>query len=86
MASTDKNIYLLKYEENDYSALAACKLDSGFPIALNFSEDSSKIVICTNMRKLLVLDPTTFQLFFKVEEVAASFWSSWTGRYPLITK
>jgi hypothetical protein len=25
-------------------------------------------------------------LLFKVEDVASNFWSSWTGRYPLITK
>lgn len=66
--------------------LAACRLENGFPVALNFSEDSQKIVICTNQRKLLLLDPATFQLLFKVEEVATCFWSSWVGRYPLITK
>lgn len=43
-------------------------------------------MICTNQRKLLLLDPSTFTLLFKVEEVATCFWSSWVGRYPLITK
>ena len=47
-ASLDKNVYLMKYHENNYVALAACKIDNGFPVSLNFSEDSSKIVINTN--------------------------------------
>lgn len=86
VASTDKNIYLLQFQDNDYVALAACRLENGFPVSINFSEDSSKIVICTNQRKLLLLDPATFQLLFKIEEVAQCFWSSFVGRYPLITK
>ena len=55
-------------------------------MCLNFSEDSSKIVICNNQRKLLLLDPTSFQLLVKAEDVSQQFWSSWVGRYPLITK
>jgi WD40 repeat protein len=51
-ASIDKNIYLLKYSEGggggEYNALAACRLENGFPVSLNFSEDSQRIVICTN--------------------------------------
>jgi len=60
VASSDKNVYLLTYKDNDYVALAACRLENGFPISLNFSEDSAKIVICTNQRKLLLLDPASF--------------------------
>ena len=86
VASTDKNVYLLQYQDSDYIALAACRLENGFPVSLNFSEDSTKVVICTNQRKLLLLDPATFQLLFKVEDVAVNFWSTWVGRYPLITK
>ncbi len=41
-------------------ALAACRLENGFPVAVNFSEDSTKIVICTNQRKLLLLDPSNY--------------------------
>jgi len=60
VASADKNVYLLQYQDNDYHALVACRLENGFPVALNFCEDSSKIVICTNQRKLLLLDPANF--------------------------
>ncbi len=86
VASQDKNVYLLQYQDNDYQALVACRLENGFPVSLNFSEDSSKIVICTNQRKLLLLDTSNFQLFFKIDDVAQYFWSTWIGRYPLITK
>ena len=53
-ASLDKNIYLLKYTDGDYQALAACEIQNGYPISVNFSEDSSKIVINTNQRKLII--------------------------------
>mmetsp|Transcript_34024 Transcript_34024/g.33184 ORF Transcript_34024/g.33184 Transcript_34024/m.33184 type:complete len:273 (-) Transcript_34024:1695-2513(-) len=86
VGSTDQYIYMLNYQHNDYVLDQACKLDNGFPVSINFSEDSNKIVICTNQRKLLLLDAQTKQLIFKVEEVQQSFWSSWIGRYPLITK
>jgi hypothetical protein len=85
-ASLDKNIYLLKYHEGEYQALAACKLENGFPVALNFSEDSQRIVISTNQRKLLVLDPTNFMLMYKPEDLSSCFWSSWLSKFPLITK
>jgi WD40 repeat protein len=68
VASTDKNIYLLQFQDNDYVALAACRLENGFPVSINFSEDSSKIVICTNQRKLLLLDPATFSSYSKLRK------------------
>ena len=61
-------------------------MENGFPVSVNFSEDSKKIVICSNLRKLLLLDPISFQLMFKVEDLSQCFWSTWTGRYPLVTK
>ena len=86
MASSDKHIYLFQFSDGDYVKLAACRLDNGFPVGLNFSEDSRRIVICTNQRKLLLLDPTTFQLMFRVEDLSQCFWSTFLGRYPLVTK
>jgi len=86
IGSIDKHIYLFQFNDGDYVKLAACRLDNGFPISLNFSEDSRRIVICTNQRKLLLLDPTTFQLMFRVEDLSQCFWSTWLGRYPLVTK
>ena len=86
VASSDKHIYLFQYQDNDYQKLAACRLENGFPIALNFSEDSKKVVICTNQRKLLLLDPQSYQLMFRVEDLAQYFWSSFVGKYPLVTK
>ena len=77
---------MLKYYEWDYTALAACKLENGFPVSLNFSEDSSKIVISTNQRKLLVLDPKNFELLYKPEDISSCFWSSWISKFSLITK
>ena len=85
-ASLDKSIYLMKYADGDYVALAACKLDNGFPVSLNFSEDSSKIVINTNQRKLLIFDPVSFLLQYKPEDISQCFWSSWISKFPLITK
>lgn len=85
-ASNDKNIYLFTYKDGDYQKLSACKLDNGIPVSVNFSEDSKKIVICTNQRKLLLLDPSTFQLFFRAEDLTHHLWSNWVGRYPLNTK
>jgi len=70
VASGDKHIYLFQYSDGDYVKLAACRLENGFPVAVNFSEDSKKVVICTNQRKLLLLDPTTFQLMFRVEDLS----------------
>lgn len=43
-------------------------------------------MISTNQRKLIILDPVTFQLMFRVEDLASCFWSGWQGRYPLVTK
>lgn len=40
VASVDKNVYVLQYQDSDYMPLAVCRLENGFPIALNFSEDS----------------------------------------------
>jgi WD40 repeat protein len=77
---------LFKYNDSDYAKLAAVKLENGFPIALNFSYDSQKIVVCTNQRKLILLDPVTFQLKFKPEDLSVQFWNQWIGRYPLVTK
>lgn len=66
--------------------MAASRLDNGFPVALSFSEDSKRLVICTNQRKLLLLDPATFQPMFRVEDLSQCYWSTWLGRYPLVTK
>ena len=60
VGSSDKHLYLFQFNDGDFVKLAACRLDTGFPVALNFSEDSKRIVICTNQRKLLLLDPVTF--------------------------
>lgn len=85
-ASLDKCIYLLKYHDGDYQALAACKVENGFPVSINFSEDSSKIVINTNQRKLMLLDPVTFEFMYKPDDLSTCFWSHWVSKYPLITK
>lgn len=66
--------------------LAAVKLENGFPISINFSYDSRKIVVSTNQRKLILLDPQSFILMFKPEDLSHQFWSHWIGRYPLVTK
>jgi len=58
-ASQDKYIYLFQLNEGEYVKLAGCRLENGVPISVNFSEDSKKIVIVTNERKLLLLDPVT---------------------------
>ena len=68
-------MYILEFVETEYKALAACKLENGFPVALNFSEDNKKIIIKTNQRKLLVLDPANFMLQYKQEDIEAHFWS-----------
>ena len=60
VASSDKHVYLFQYNDQDFVKLAACRLENGYPVAVNFSEDSKKIVICTNQRKLLMLDPVSF--------------------------
>ena len=59
VGSSDKHIYLFQFQDGDFVKLAACRLDNGFPVSLNYSEDSKRIVICTNQRKLLLLDPVT---------------------------
>lgn len=82
----DKYVYLLTFTDGTYVALAACKLENGFAVSLNFSEDSSKIVINTNQRKLLVLDPVSFMLMYKPEDLSSTFWSSYLARFPLISK
>jgi len=86
VASTDKHIYVLRYEDNDYIASAACRMENGFPVGLDFSDDSTKVVVCTNQRKLLLMDSTNYTLLYQIEDVANNFWSTWQGRYPLITK
>ena len=48
VASSDKHIYLFQFSDGDYVKMAACRLDNGFPVSVNFSEDSKRIVICTN--------------------------------------
>lgn len=85
-ASPDQNVYLMKYFDGEYTALAACKIANGFPVALNFSENSKRILIHTNLRKVLLLDPVDFELLYQVDDVANYFWSEWIGRFPLVTK
>lgn len=85
VASVDKHIYIFQFQDGDFVKLAACRLDKGFPVSLTFSEDSKRIVICTNGRKLCLLDPVTFTLMFRVEDICSCYWSSWLGRYPLVT-
>jgi len=76
----------MKHFEGEYTALAACKIQNGYPVALNFSENSRRILVHTNLRKILMLDPIDFILSYKVEEICNYFWSEWIGRFPLVTK
>ena len=85
-ASSDCHVYLFQLSDGDYVKQIGLKLESGFPVSLCFSDDSKKICINTSQRKLLLLDVQTYQLLYKVEDLAQSFWSSWSGRYPLVTK
>ena len=86
MASSDRNVYLFQFNEGDYVKLTAIRLDQGFPVSITFSEDSKRIVVCTNQRKLILIDPVTFQPMFRVEDLAQCFWSTWNGKYPLVPK
>jgi len=52
----------MRYSEGDFVPNSACKLENGWPVSINFSEDSKKIVVQTNLRKLLVLDPVNLDL------------------------
>jgi len=65
---------------------SACKLENGFPVSINFSQDSNKIVINSNLRKLLVLDPVSLDLMYKPEDLSSCFWSHWNSKFPTITK
>jgi len=85
-ASLDKHIYILRYREGDYVPNSACKLENGFPVSINFSQDSNKIVINSNLRKLLVLDPVSLDLMYKPEDLSSCFWSHWNSKFPTITK
>jgi hypothetical protein len=38
----------MNFHDGDYHASKACQLENGFPVAINFSEDSKKLVISTN--------------------------------------
>ena len=83
VASFDKCVYTLKFVDGEYVKSYQSKLDNGVPVSLNFSHDAKKIIICTNQRKLLLLDPVTQQLFYKSDDLANYLWSDWVGRYPL---
>jgi WD40 repeat protein len=85
-ASLDQHIYILRYSDGDYVPNSACALEQGFPVSINFSEDSSKLVINSNQRKLLVLDPNTLDLLFKKEDLQNCLWTRWNSKYPTITK
>ena len=61
-------------------------MENGYPVSINFSEDSKMIVVTTNHRKLVVLDPYKFLFFYKPEDLSASFWSSYNSKFPLISK
>lgn len=76
----------MRYSDGDYVPNSACALEQGFPVSINFSEDSSKLVINSNQRKLLVLDPNTLDLLFKKEDLSNCYWTRWNSRYPTITK
>ena len=86
VASFDKCVYTLKFIDGEYVKSYQSKLDNGVPVSLNFSQDAKKIIICTNQRKLLLLDPVTQQLFYKSDDLANYLWSDWVGRYPLPQK
>jgi WD40 repeat protein len=87
-ASQDKHIYLLQLQEGEYVKLAGARLENGVPNAINFSEDSKRILIITHLRKLILFDPIKLTMLYKVEEeeLSSQFWSSFVGSYSLITK
>ena len=84
-ASVDKNIYLMKFHDGDYQALSACTIANGFPVAINFTDDSTRILISTNQKKNLILDPINFQLSYLPEEISEYFFSQWLSKFPLNT-
>ena len=85
-ACSDKFIYLFQLNDNDFVKLQGCKLESGFPVSLNFSKDSKKILVTTNLRKMLLLDPGSYTILTRVEDICQCFWEQWVGRYALVTK
>lgn len=76
----------MRWFEGNYTALAACKIANGFAISLNFSDDSSKIIITTNRRKMLMLDPVSFLLEYTPEEISQQFWSNFVGKFMSLPK
>ena len=74
------------------------RIENGFPISLTFSEDSTKILITTNKRQLLlcklfniiksftIVDPRSYELMSRIEDVIQIYWNEWNGRFSLITK
>jgi len=67
-------------------AFASVALDQGYPVSVNFSDDSLQIAVTTNLRTMLMLNSKNLSQSFKVEDVAQCFWSSWSQAYPLFTK
>lgn len=79
-------MYLLEFKDNEYQPLVGIKIENGYPISLTFSEDSTKILITTNKRQLLLLDPRNYELMSRIEDVIQVYWNGWNGRFSLVTK
>ena len=71
----DQAIYLLTFQGDRYVPKTDIKIELGFAIALNFSEDSSKLLITTNKRALLILDPLSYRLLTSIDEMIKVYWN-----------
>jgi WD40 repeat protein len=77
---------MLEWSETRFVPLLATKIDLGFPVSLTFSEDSTKILITTNKRALVVLDHRTNQLITALDGVVKLYWNKWDSKFTLVTK
>ena len=54
VASQEKKVYILQYQDGEYMPSLSCPLENGYPVSINFSEDNNSIIVCTNQRRMFV--------------------------------
>lgn len=53
------------------------RLEEGVPISVEFSEDNRKLLVCSNKRKIRMMDTRNIDANFQAQEVAHQFWDRW---------
>ena len=52
------------------------------PISVEFSEDNRRLLVCSNKRKIRMMDTRNIDANFQAQEVGEQFWDRWRVKFP----